>query len=117
MQLRVIKAESACIPSLRARVEELLNSKTTLETEMGSLKANCADLDRLRGIEPCLASANGQISALDAHVKELQNSLVLEQGKVVRSITLQESAESKAEILGAQLESVTAAHQERFVFI
>ena len=116
MQLRIIKAENACIPSLRARVEELLSSKTALETEMGPLKANSADLDRLRGIEACLASANGQISTLDARIKELQTSLMLEQGKVVRSITLQESAESKAEELGTRVESVTTAHQQRFVY-
>ena len=50
---------------------------------MVSLKANYVDLDHLRGIEVCLASANGRVSTLDAHIKELQTSLMLEQGKVI----------------------------------
>ncbi|KAF8315981.1 uncharacterized protein EI90DRAFT_3021725 [Cantharellus anzutake] len=94
MQLRITKAENACIPSLRVRIEELL------------------DLGRLRGVELQFAPANGQIANLDDLVKALQTSLLLGQEKAKQCTTLKES---EAEKLVAQVESTTIANQERFL--
>ncbi|KAF8341529.1 uncharacterized protein EI90DRAFT_1748763 [Cantharellus anzutake] len=112
MQLRITKAENACIPSLRARIEELLGSKTSLETEVEALKAIYTDLGRLRGVELQFALANGQIANLEDQVKTLQTNLSLEQEKAIQCTTLKESAVSEAEKLVARIESATIANQE-----